>query len=154
VDGLTRESGESIEVALKALLETGDPQHNITVYPGDSVKVTRAGIVYVIGEVNKPGGFLLSTNENISVLQALALGEGLTRTAAKGRARIIRTDDRTGTRSEIPLDVGKVLAGKVPDPVLQPRDIVFVPNSGVKSAFYGGVEALVRTVSGVIIYRD
>jgi len=128
----------SVEINLKMLLESGDPRYNIPVYPGDIVKVTRAGVVYVVGEVKKPGGFVLKSNENISVLQAIALAEGLSSTAAKSKARIIRTDENTGERTEVPLDVGKLLAGKAPDPLLQPKDIVFVPNSAARSALYRG----------------
>jgi polysaccharide export outer membrane protein len=139
-------------VNLKDLLESADSTLNVPVHPGDIVKVTRAGIVYVVGEVKKAGGFILSNNENISVLQALALAEGLTRTSAKSQARIIRTDPSTGKRTEIPLDLGKILASKTPDPALQPKDIVFVPNSSAKSAFYRGTEAVLYTVGGVTIY--
>src|SRR6202044_1582800 len=63
-------AGATVEASLKNLLESGDPRYNVTVYPGDVVKVTRAGVVYVEGDVKKPGGFILKTNENISVLQA------------------------------------------------------------------------------------
>jgi polysaccharide biosynthesis/export protein len=66
----------TVETNLKSLLESGDPRYNVVVYPGDVVKVARAGVVYVEGEVKKPGGFMLKTNENISVLQAVALAEG------------------------------------------------------------------------------
>jgi polysaccharide export outer membrane protein len=69
-------SAESISINLKDLIDSGSPQSNVLVYPGDVVKVSRAGIVYVVGQVHKPGGFLLKTNENISVLQAIALAEG------------------------------------------------------------------------------
>jgi protein involved in polysaccharide export with SLBB domain len=69
---------ESITINLKDLLDSSNPRSNVLVYPGDLVKVARAGIVYVVGQVRKPGGFLLKTNENISVLQAIALAEGLT----------------------------------------------------------------------------
>ncbi len=146
-------SGDIVEVNLKSLLESGDPRHNVPIYPGDIVKVTRAGIVYVVGEVKKPGGFVLKSNENISVLQALALAEGLTRTSARSQARIIRTDQNTDKRIEIAIDLGKVLAGKAPDALLRPKDIVFVPNSAGKSAFYRGAEAVLSTVTGVVIYR-
>lgn len=144
---------ENIEVNLKRLLETGDPRYNILVYPGDIVKVTRAGIVYVVGEVKKPGGFVLKTNEDISVLQALALAEGLTSVAAKGRARIIRTEEGGGERVEIPLDLGKILDGSQPDPTLQAKDIVFVPNSAARRGFYRAAEAAVSIVTGVIVWR-
>ena len=144
--------GETVKVNLKNLLESANPTLNVPVHPGDIVKVPRAGIVYVVGEVKKAGGFILSNNENISVLQALALAEGLTRTSAKSQARIIRTDPSTGKRTEISLDLGKILASKTPDPALQPKDIVFVPNSSAKSAFYRGTEAVLYTVGGVTIY--
>jgi polysaccharide export outer membrane protein len=141
------------EINLKSLLESADPTSNIPVHPGDIVKVTRAGIVYVVGEVKKPGGFVLKSNENISVLQAIALAEGLTRTSAKSQARIIHTDHDTGKRIEIPVDLGKILASRAPDPLLQPKDIVFVPDSSAKGAFYRGAEAVLSTATGVVIYR-
>jgi polysaccharide export outer membrane protein len=142
----------SVEVNLKDLLTSDDPHSNVLVYPGDIVKVSRAGIVYVIGAVRKPGGFVLRNNENISALQALALAEGLTSTSAKSRARIIRTDPGTGQRTEISLDLGKVMASKAPDPLLEPKDIIFVPNSGAKSAFYRGADAALTITSGLVIY--
>lgn len=144
---------DAVEINLKDLLESGDPRYNVSVYSGDIVKVTRAGIVYVVGEVKKPGGFVLKSNENISVLQAIALGEGLTRTAAKKHTRIIRTDEQTGERTEIAIDLGKILAGKARDPMLRPKDIVFVPNSTARSALYRAGEAAIATVSGVIVWR-
>jgi len=140
------------EINLKNLLESSNFALNVPVHPGDIVKVTRAGIVYVVGEVAKPGGFPLKSNENISVLQALALAEGLTRTSAKSRARIIRTDLTTDKRIEIPVDLGKVLASKAPDLMLQPKDIVFVPNSLGKVALYQGTQAALTAATGVAIY--
>jgi len=154
-DALTNQirQEEIVEVDLKNLLESVDPAVNIPVHPGDIVKVARAGIVYVIGEVRKPGGFVLKSNENISVLQALALAEGLTRTSSKSQARIIRTVQSTDKRIEIPIDLGKILSSKAPDPLLQPKDIIFVPDSSAKSAFYRGAEAVLSTATGVVIYR-
>ncbi len=144
--------GNAVETNLKSLLESGDPRYNLIVYPGDLVKVARAGVVYVEGGVKKPGGYMLKTNENISVLQALALAEGLTRTAAGSHARIMRTDETTGTRTEIPIDIGKILAGGLTDPLLRPRDIVFVPNSTGKSVFYGSTQAAV-SIGSAAVYR-
>lgn len=157
--GLSPESAEgtsgttSVEVNLKDLLGSGDARYNVAVYPGDVVKVPLAGIVYVVGEVKKPGGFVLKSNENISVLQALALAEGLTHTSAEKHARIIRTDKVTGKRSEIPINLKKILAGKARDSLLQPKDIVFVPNSGSKTVLYRGAEAAISIAGGVIVYR-
>lgn len=147
--GLPQDS--SLVIPLKELLESNDPRHNIPIYPGDVIKVTRAPIVYVVGEVNKPGGFVLRSNEQISVLQALALAEGLTSTASKGNSVVIRTG-ADGRRSEIPVDLGRILKRQDSDVYLRPNDIVFVPNSAAKAALLGGVDAVIRTLSGVIIF--
>jgi polysaccharide export outer membrane protein len=141
------------EVNLKKLLESSASVLNVPVRPGDIVKVPRAGIVYVVGEVQKPGGFVLQNNENISVLQALALAMGPTHTSAISQSRIIRTDPATGERIEIPMNLGKILSGKAPDRLLQAKDIVFVPNSAAKSVLYKGSVAALQTASGVAIYR-
>lgn len=144
---------ETVRIKLQDLLDSGDPRFNVTVYPGDIVKVTQAGIIYVVGDVKKPGGFVLKNDHQMSVLKAIALAEGLTGTSAKGRTKIIRTNESTGERVEIPIDLGKVLAGKTPDPPLNPADIVFVPSSSGKSVFYKGTAAAITTASGLIIFH-
>ena len=142
-----------VRVNLKDLLDSAEPGHNPEVYPGDIVKVSRAGIVYVVGAVRRPGGFAMKTNEKISVLQALALSEGLTSTAGKGNARIIRTDEQSGARTETPIDLGKILSGKSADPMLWPRDIVFVPDSAAKTTLSRGVEAAAQTLTGLLVFH-
>jgi polysaccharide export outer membrane protein len=142
-----------VRVNLKDLLDSADPSHNPAVYPGDIVKVSRAGIVYVVGAVKRPGGFAMKTNERISVLQAIALSEGLTHTAAKNGARIIHTNEQNGARTGTPIDLGKILTGKSPDPMLGPRDIVFVPDSAAKSTFSRGVDVAAQTAAGLLIFH-
>jgi polysaccharide biosynthesis/export protein len=144
---------KSLEIDLRDLLRSGDPRLNVMVYPGDVVKVTRAGIVYVVGEVRKPGGYLLKTNENVSILQALALAGGLTRTSASGRARIIRTETATGARREVPVNISRILQGKDADQMLQAKDIVFIPNSAGKAALYHGTDGIFSIVGSALIYR-
>jgi polysaccharide biosynthesis/export protein len=146
-------NGKIEQVNLKNLLESKDAALNVPVYPGDIVKVTTAGVVYVVGEVHKPGGFVLKNNQNISLLQALALAEGLTHTSAASQARIVRTDPRTGKRVEISANLGKILSNKKMDPELQPEDILFIPNSAAKSAFYRAAESAVSVATGVAIYK-
>jgi len=145
--------GEIVEINLKKLLESRDSALNVLVHPGDIVKVPRAGIVYVVGEVVKPGGFVLQNNESISVLQALALAQGPTHTSAIGHARIIRTDPLTGARTEIPANLGRIFSGRAPDTFLQAKDVVFVPNSAAKSVLYRSSEAALQTAAGVAIYK-
>ena len=153
LNGNRSTSENAVQVNLKDLLESDDSRSNPLVHPGDIVKVTRAGVVYVIGEVRRPGGFALKSNEKISVLQALALSEGLTRTAAKAEARIIRTDQQSGERKETPIDLGKILAGKAPDLVLDPKDIIFVPNSAAKTTLNRGVEVAAQMLTGLLIFH-
>jgi len=142
-----------VQVNLKDLLDSSSAHQNPVVNPGDIVKVLRAGIVYVVGEVQRPGGFAMKSNEKMSVLQVIALGGGLTRTASKASARIIRTDEQTGERAQTPIDLGKILSGKAPDPMLEPKDIVFVPNSAAKTAFSRGMEAATQTLAGLLIFH-
>jgi polysaccharide export outer membrane protein len=144
---------EIVDINLKRLLESEDSALNVAVFPGDIVKVPRAGIVYVVGEVIKPGGFVLQNNERISVLQALALAEGPTHTSAVRSARIIRTDPATGRRTEIPTNISRIFSGKAPDTFLQAKDVVFFPNSTAKSVLYRGSEAALQTAAGVAIYK-
>jgi polysaccharide biosynthesis/export protein len=107
----------------------------------------------VIGAVKRPGGFVLSEREHISVLQALSMAEGLDRVAAAANARILRASDGATTRAEIPVDVNKVLTGKIGDVQLQANDILFIPNSAAKSAAMRGMEAVIQLGTGVAIYR-
>jgi len=144
--------GKSLQIDVKRLLSSANPANDIEVYPGDAVKVPRAGIVYVVGEVRKPGGFLLRTNENISVLQALALAQGTTGTSNEKGARIIR-NAKEGARKQIAINLKRILAGKAADPLLHAGDILFIPNSAGKSVFYRGAEAAVSITGGLIVYR-
>jgi polysaccharide biosynthesis/export protein len=144
---------DTVAINLRHLLNSRDPSFNVPVYAGDIVKVTRAGIVYVVGAVKKPGGFTVKGNEQMSLLKVIALAEGLSNTSSKARTRIIRTDETSGKRSEIPVDVGKIFDGKAPDMNLQTADIVFVPNSAGKTALYKGTEAIVTTASGLVIFH-
>ena len=144
---------EGFDVNLRDLLDSSDPHNNPVVYPGDIVKVTRAGVVYVVGEVKKPGGFTLKSSEKLSVLQAIALSEGLTSTAAKSKARVIRTDPVTGERKEFAIDLNKIMKGKNQDIVLEAKDIVFVPNSAARTTFSRGAEAAAQTLTGLLIFH-
>ena len=138
--------GGSVEVPVAELVGGAGARPDLLVHPGDVVKVTSAGVVYVVGAVRRPGGFPLDSRTGLTVLQAIALGEGLAAKAAKGRTTVIRTGDG-GERVEIRVDLGDVLAGRAPDLRLQARDVVYVPNSAVKSVTIGAVDALVSMVT-------
>jgi len=140
------------EVGLKSLLEARDPAENIEIRPHDVVSVPRADLIYVVGSVKRAGGFPLNEREHISVLQALAMAEGLERTAAPRSARILRSVGSDG-RTEIAVDVRKMLAGEARDEPLLPNDILFIPNSAVKSATMRSIEAAIQLGTGLAIWR-
>lgn len=142
----TEVTAASTVIDLTQLLESADPGHNVPVYPGDIVKVQRAGVIYVVGEVQRPGSFPLRSREELTVLRAVALGEGLLPSASKGGAVIIRTLD-SGSQTEIPLDLGDILAGRAPDHRLQSEDILFIPNSTSKSVAKGLANAFMRMIT-------
>ena len=141
------------DVSVKSIMEARNPQENILVQPNDVISVPRAELVYVIGAVKRPGGFVLSEREHISVLQALSMAEGLDRVASPGNARILRASGGATSRAEIPVDVNKILTGKIGDVQLLANDILFVPNSAAKSAAMRGLEAAIQLGTGVAIYR-
>ncbi len=143
---------EIVEIPLKELLHSGDPKWNVPVYPGDVVKVPPAGMVYVAGDVNKPGGFPLTDFDNISTIQALAMAGGATKTAKRSKSVIIRRD-ALGNRTEQEIDVGRILKGKDSDVMLGANDILFVPGSVGKQVAMSAVEMAMRTVSGILIWR-
>ena len=147
---------ESITINLKNLLDSNDIRSNVLVHPGDMVKVARAGIVYVVGQVHKPGGFLLKTNENISVLQAIALAEGVTPNSKGKEARIFLAAGAGGTSKEVPINLDNILAGKAPAPLLKPNDVLFVPNSAGKETLHvleQSTAGIVGALGGAAIYR-
>ena len=85
-------------------------------------------IVYIAGEVNRPGGHVLRPGEIVTILKALALSNGLTEAADKRSARIIKRRD-DGSVFEVPVDLGRVFHGKAPDLKLNGGDVLFIPKS-------------------------
>jgi len=126
------------------------PQSNVTVQPGDTVVVNKAGIVYVVGDVKLPSGIIME-KPGMTVLQAISLAQGTNRTAALNDVRVIR---RNGDqRQEIPVPLKRILQAKVADVNVQPDDIIFVPTSRGRAAATRTLEAILQTASGLAIYR-
>lgn len=128
---------------------SGLQKSNVPVSAGDTIVVSKAGIVYVVGDVRVPTGVVLE-NPNLTVLKALAIAQGTNPTAAQDKSRIIR-HTATG-QEEIPVPLKKILSAKAPDPPLLADDILFIPGSAAKSAFRRGTEAVVQAATGVAMY--
>lgn len=153
-DGAQSDSSPTITVSLKDLLESGDPRFNIPVYGGDVVSVPRAGVVYVVGAVEKPGGFVLrSDGEEMTALKAIALAQGLKGTAKPSDAVIIRKHPETGKAQEIEVNLSRILGRKAEDVSLRANDILFVPDSTGKKALRRAAEAGIAITTGLIIWR-
>ena len=113
---------------------------NVAIFPGDTIMVVKSGIVYVLGAVGRPGGYLVDNNQRISVLEALALAQGMGPTAKMSKARLIR---RTNSgKEDMPLPVNEIIANKIPDSPLQDGDIIFVPSSTWKQVTIGMLPGL------------
>jgi len=123
---------------------------NPAILTGDTIVVATAGVVYVIGNVNKPGGYPMTDNQ-ITVLQALALAGGNSPMAALDRAQIVR--QVKGAREAVRVSVKKILEGRNKDIRLEPQDILFIPGSTGKNAATRSVEAILQAAVGVAIYR-
>jgi polysaccharide export outer membrane protein len=143
----------TITVNLSELLERGDTQNNIPLQAGDVVTVPHAGIVYALGAVTRPGGFV-STNDRaqLSTLKLLALAGGTTNVAKKDRAVIIRRDS-TGKQQEIPVDLAKIVKRESEDVRLLPSDILYVPPSTSKAVLIRAAQIAASVGTAVAIYR-
>jgi polysaccharide export outer membrane protein len=143
----------TITLNLNELMENGDTANNIVLQAGDVVTVPHAGIVYVLGAVSKPGGFVLANDRSqMTALKVLSLAGGLNNTAKLDHAVIIRRD-RQGLQHEVPVDLKKVQKRETEDVQLLPSDILYVPNSGSKQALLRSIEFGIALGSGVALYR-
>jgi polysaccharide biosynthesis/export protein len=125
-------------------------QSNPIILPGDTIMVGRAGIVYVLGAVNRPGGYLIDNNERISLMQALTLAGGWDKAAALSKSRLIRKVPEG--HKELILDLKRVLDGKQADVGVQNGDILYVPMSIGKSIGYEGMQAAVTAAQTAVVY--
>jgi polysaccharide export outer membrane protein len=143
-----------ISINLPELLERGDTQNNIALQTGDVVTIPHAGIVYALGSVNRPGGYLANNDRaQLSTLKVLALAGGTTRTAKRSEAVIIRRD-ADGHQHSIPVDLAKVVRQETEDVRLLPSDILYVPDSHAKAALIRAGEIFIAVATSVVIYRS
>jgi len=140
------------QVNLKSIMQATNPEENILIRPNDVISVPRADLVYVIGEVRKPGGFILHERGDVSGLQALAMAEGFTAKAAPQSAIIIRQSPGA-RRVEITANLRDILSGKKSDVELLPDDILFIPTNVAKNAVVRTVETVIQAATSAAIYR-
>jgi len=157
--GLGPRAGQSVTISHRS-----DPQHptvlaltndaqtaenNIKLQPGDTVVVSKAGIVYVVGEVNRPGGFIIE-NDRMSALQLLAMAGGPNRLASLNNAKLVR--HTASGLSQTPLPLKQILKAKTADIPLYAEDIVYVPGSKLKQTL-AGTGGIAASAASAVIYR-
>jgi polysaccharide biosynthesis/export protein len=140
------------DVGVKDLLSGTHPSENILILPNDVVTVLPAESVFVIGEVKKPGPVVVSA-EGMTVLRALSTAEGLGPMSSPGKSMIVRVSAGSNTRTEIPVDLKKILAGQTEDFALRANDILLVPSSTPKRATTRALEAAIQAATGVAVFR-
>ncbi len=124
------------EIDLLKIIDGTDPSADVIVQANDLITVPKAKMIYVVGDVGKPGGYVLDGHSSsLTVLQAIALAGGINKTAAMGNTKILRTATGSDTnRVESEIDMKKIMASKAPDITLHANDILFVPTSAAKNA--------------------
>lgn len=142
----------SAEISMGSLRENVNPAEDIVLQPFDVVSVERAEMVYVNGEIGKVGGFELGERESISVVQIISLAGGLSKDAMPAKARILRPVLNSSRRSEVPVDITRILAGKDNDFPLLPNDLLYIPRASGWKKTAGRTALIALPVSTSLIY--
>ena len=125
---------------------------NPLVYPGDRIVVPKTGVVYILGDVGRPGGYPMTNNESqLTVLQMVALAGGTLNTAVPSQAKLIRRSP-TGKLDQTTISISAMQKGKIPDMMLQPSDVVYVPFSYLRSNISMGAAGIVSSAASALIY--
>ena len=150
---VTRKSDPDHPIAVEYNPEALTPViPRIQIFPGDAITVPRAGIVYVLGNVMRSGGYILDGRRPLSVETAMALAGGGGHAAALGRVHIVRTLEG-GRKEDIAVAVDRIYKGKAPDVVLKDGDILYVPTSTGRLAAEQAISSALSIGTNVAVYR-
>jgi len=163
-EGLTNDAGTEIiltrsdqieRIPVKRLMKDADPAVNYVLHGGEEIRVPEAGKIFVVGNVHKPGAFPVRDTADESVLKMVALSEGLLPYAAK-IAYVYRRDG-TGVKTEIPVELDKIMQRKAADVALQVDDLLYIPDNKTKRAAMTAVDRITMfgasTASGLLIWH-
>ena len=138
-------------VNIRAIQEGRSPEENIRILPQDIIHVPQAPVVYALGEVKKPGTYALKDRSSVTVFQLISMAEGTAQNAKKKEVRIFRPVENS-TRIELTVDYQAILDGKAKDVLLQPNDILIVPENAAKGTLRKTLDAMINMVPGLAIY--
>ncbi len=124
-------------------------QNDVSVSPGDRIVIERAKMVYILGEVTRPGAYIMQVNGTLTVLQAIAYAGGTTRVAGENNTKLIRRSSSGYNTDNVPLH--NMFKGRIADLSLQANDILYVPGSTARD-FIVNAPAILGTLAGAAIY--
>jgi polysaccharide export outer membrane protein len=143
-------------IPLRGLMDASDPALNVKLAGGEEIRVQEAGKVFVTGNVSRPGVYAMQDNAETTVLKALALSEGL-KSYSSNLAYIYRRDPTTNKRTEMAVDLSRIMTRKSPDVELYPDDIFYVPENKGRKLTMTALDRLAgfgsSTASGVLIFK-
>jgi polysaccharide biosynthesis/export protein len=137
-------------VKLLDVMQADNPQNNVVIQRDDVIMVPRAPLIYVVGEVNKPGAYVLNERDSLSLLQVVAVAGGLTPRASAKKAKIMHQEPGSSQPTEVAANVKKILDGQAPDITLHADDILFVPNNKMKSVTTSALQMAMGMASAAV----
>jgi polysaccharide export outer membrane protein len=127
-------------ISVRGLFDAADPSLNLSLSGGEEIRVPEINRIYVVGNVKKPGAFPVQDGADTTVLQMVALSEGLMPFANKD-AYIYRRE-ASGARNEILVPLDKIMSRKAPDVPLEGDDILYVPDNKGRRMTVGTLERI------------
>jgi len=150
---ITHKSDPNNQITLDYVPEALKPIiPNVQIFPGDTVNVPRAGIVYVVGNVNRPGGYILDGRNLLTVEEAMALAGNSGRAAAIKRAQLVRSLE-DGRKEAITIPINLIYKGQAPDVALKDGDILYVPTSTRMLITEQAITSILQVGTSVAVYR-
>lgn len=126
---------------------------NVQVFPGDTVMVPRAGMVYVVGNVLRSGGYVLNGRRALTVEEAMALAGGSGHAAALKRVQLVRTVEG-GRKEMITIPLNLIYKGEAPDVALKDGDILYVPTSNGRLITEQAITSALGIGTQVAVYKS
>jgi polysaccharide export outer membrane protein len=173
-EGLTQDAGSEIlisrrgtgtsqdappavqRIPVKRLIEQGEPTANVRLYGGEEVRVPPAPKIFVLGNVRKPGAYAVQDNSGTSLLKILALSEGLLPFSSK-QAYIYRVQADSTVKTEVPVELQRIIQRKAQDVTLVADDILYVPDNKGKRLTAQTLDRIASfgasTGSGLLIFH-
>ncbi len=125
----------------------------VQIFPGDSILVPKAGVVYVLGDVVRSGAYVLDGRRPLTVEVVMGMAGGGGRGAALKKVHLVRTLEG-GQKEDVVLAVNQIYKGKAPDVVLKDGDILWVPTSTAKLATEQGISSALGIGTQIVTYRS